>query len=253
MSIESINSKLVSVLHMDDDAWVDDKGSNHGTPTGGPLFSNTSPAPLLGTQSGDFDASDDKVSTGNTGLDKDQGAFHFLFAPSRAGGDNQNWIPFVWGTQSAFGNRVLFIKRASGNVFTFEINTASANPGLDVSGWAADSVHQIIGAWDNGTQKLYIDGVLINTLSYTPISAERLNVFINGDSSLKGGGMFDEVGYFNDALTDGSVSDGQTAGGEIAEIYNNGNYLVLNEEVVPSGLHRKGLGRGLNRGLGRGL
>ena len=244
MSIESINNKLISVLHMDDDAWVDEKGSNNGTPSGGPLFSNTSPAPILGSHSGDFDASDDKVSTGNTGLDKDQGAFHFLFAPSRAGGDNQNWIPFVWGTQSAFSNRVLFIKRASGNVFTFEINTPSANPGLDVSGWAADSVHQIIGAWKNGTQWLYIDGVLIKTLSYTPISAERLNVFINGDSSLKGGGVFDEVGYFNDSLTDGGVSDGQVAGGEIAEIFNNGNYLIFNQIVVAAGRRRRMLLRG---------
>ncbi|MCK5601813.1 hypothetical protein KAR91_08095, partial [Candidatus Pacearchaeota archaeon] len=68
MSVESINAKTITVLHMDDDAYVDDKGSNDGTAFGGPVFSNTSPAPILGTHSVDCDISDDRITTGNTGL-----------------------------------------------------------------------------------------------------------------------------------------------------------------------------------------
>ena len=251
MSEASINAKTVTVLHMDDDAWVDDLGNNDGGPLGGPIFSNTSPAPILGSHSGDFDISDDRIVIGVTGLDKDVGGFHFLFAPSRAGNDNQNWIPFLWGIQANSTNRVLFIKRGAGNALSLEINSPSPQAGLDVSGWVADSIHQIIGIWDNGTQKLYVDGVLIKTLSYTPLGAKNSNVYINGDSSLKGGGVFDEVAYFDDVLTDGGVFDGQVAGGEIAEIFNNGNYFIFNKPVAGN-INRK-LGKGLAGGLGRGL
>ena len=231
MSIASINDKLVTVLHMDNDAWIDAKGNNDGTDSGGPTFSNTSPAPILGTYSGDFDTIDDYVNTGNTGLDKDIGGFHFLWGPSRAGNDGLNWVPFVWGTQGSSTNRILFIKRNT-NFLNLEINISTfVATQLDVSGWAIDSVHQIIGTWNNGTQKLYVDGVLIKTLTYTPLSAKNTNIHINGDSSLKGGGIFDEVGYFNDVLTDGGVSDGETAEGEIAEIFNNGNYFIFNAVV----------------------
>lgn len=230
MSIASINAKLVTVLHMDDDAWVDDKGNNDGTAFGGPVFSNTSPAPILGTHSGDFDPVDDIVRTGNTGLSKDKGAFHCLFAPSRAGGDGQNWIPFIWGVQVSGANRILFIKRTD-NFLYFELNGGSST-GLDVSGWSIDDIHQIIGTWNNGTQKFYGDGVLVATNSYTPLTGVNPNVYINGNASLKGGGIFDETAYFDDILTDGGVADGQVAGGEIAEIFNNGNYLIFNQVAV---------------------
>lgn len=230
MSAESINGKLVTVLHMDDDNWVDALGNNDGTDSGGPTFSNTSPAPILGTYSGDFDTIDDYVSTGNTGLDKDQGAFHFLFAPSRAGNDGLNWIPFIWGVQASPLNRILFIKRTT-NVLSLEINVTSAQAGVSTAGWAADSIHQIIGIWKNGTQKLYADGVLIKTLAYLPLTAKNANVYINGDSSLKGGGIFDEVAYFDDVFTDSEVDDGEVAGGEIAELFNNGNYFIFNAVV----------------------
>ena len=228
MSIESINNKLITVLHMDNDGWVDDKGSNDGTAFGGPVFSDTSPAPILGTHSGDFDISDDYVQTGNTGLDKDKGGFHFLFAPSRS--DGNTWILFNWGTQALGSNRVLFIRRFS-KTLHFELNGALP-AGFDVSGWAIDSVHQLIGVWNNGTQKFYIDGILFQTATYTPLTAKNTNVYINGESGLKGGGLFDEVAYFDDILTDGGVSDGQIAGGEIAELFNNGNYLILNQIAV---------------------
>lgn len=230
MSIASINSKVITVHHMDDDGWVDDKGSNNGTPTGGPLFSNISPAPILGTHSGDFDISDDVVRTGNTGLNKDKGAFHFLFAPSRAGGDGANWIPFIWGIQASSANRILFIKRAD-NTLSLEINTGTPGSDLDVSGWSIDDIHQIIGTWNNGTQKFYVDGVLIATNSYTPLTGVNPNVYINGNASLKGGGIFDESAYFDDVPTDGGVADGQVAGGEIAEIFNSGNYFIFNQPI----------------------
>ena len=55
---------------------------------------------------------------------------------------------------------------------------------------------------------------------------------------MKAGGVFDEVGYFDDVLTDGGVSDGQVGGGEIAEIYNSGNYLILNQ-IIPLAAGRR--------------
>lgn len=216
---------------MDNDVWVDDKGSNNGTPSGGPLFSNTSPAPILGTHSGDFDDIDDFVSTGNTGLSINQGAFHFIIALAKAGNDNQSWIPFLWGATASIPDRFMFAKR-SNNTLSFEINDPTGRSDLDISGWVIDSIHQIIGTWDNGTLKLYADGVLAKTRSYTQPTSAKPNVFINSDTQLRSGGIFDEIAYFNDTLTDGGVADGQVAGGEIAELFNNGNYLVLNQEVT---------------------
>lgn len=234
MSITSINDKLVTVLHMDDDGWVDSKGSNDGIPEGSPspIFTNTSPAPILGTHSGDFTLAN-RVTTGNVGLDITQGAFHFIFASAKAGNDNGNWIPFLWGIQASTSNRFMFIKR-SNNTLSFEITTGTSQSDLDVSGWAIDSVHQIIGTWNNGTGKLYADGILAKTTAYIEPTAAQTYAYINCNGSLRSGGIFDEVCYFNDTLTDGGVADGQVAGGEIAELFNEGNYLILNQEVATS-------------------
>jgi hypothetical protein len=224
MSIASLLAKAVSIYHMNNDAWVDALGNNDGTASGA-IFSTTSPAPILGSHSGLFDSINDKVSTGNTGLDKDKGSFSFWFAPERAGNDNQNWIIFMWGINEDGVNRILFIKR-SDNTLSLEISGIT-NALLDVSGWAADSIHHIVGTWNSGTQKFYVDGDLINTKSYVPLTGKRPTVYINGNNQLYAGGVYDEVIYFNDVLTDGGVSDGQTAGGEVAELWNGGAGLEL--------------------------
>ena len=83
----------------------------------------------------------------------------------------------------------------------------------------------------NIVNKGYVDGVLAGTNSTSGTLsnfAPTVNMFIgkrnrpNHSSTLPFTGHIDDVAIFTSALSDGSVSSGQTAGGDIANIYNSG-------------------------------
>jgi len=78
--------------------------------------------------------------------------------------------------------------------------------------------------------KIYLNGVRIDDShsgnnSYVAMH-NTSQVFKIGETT---NGNIDEVAVFNSALTDGSISTGQTAGGEIADIYNSGVPADLSE------------------------
>ena len=90
--------------------------------------------------------------------------------------------------------------------------------------------HHMVGVNDGTDLKIYVDGVLeaVNsggggsTLGGT---TGELNIGRRPSAPAHRGywtGNIDEVSLWNTALTDGGVSVGQTAGGQIAQIYNSG-------------------------------
>jgi len=96
--------------------------------------------------------------------------------------------------------------------------------------------HFLVGRGDSAGMNIYVDGVLeahtANTNAFiTPTatySAELASSYA---------GLLDEVGIWGKALTDGGVSVGNTATGEIAELYNSGSglaYPFTTESSSPS-------------------
>lgn len=92
--------------------------------------------------------------------------------------------------------------------------------------------HLAVSVSQNGGSivlKLYMDGVYKTTASFT----ESLSNYVNPENLAIGSGFGptafsysnakqDEFAIFGSALSDGSVSTGQTAGGDIATLYNSG-------------------------------
>jgi hypothetical protein len=75
--------------------------------------------------------------------------------------------------------------------------------------------------------KIYLNGSRVdntdnNSGSYTAMENTTAPLEIGKVTTTRANGLIDEVSIFNFALTDEGVSVGQTAGGQIAEIYNGG-------------------------------
>jgi hypothetical protein len=96
---------------------------------------------------------------------------------------------------------------------------------------STDTWYHLVLTWDADGTKFYVDGVLkfsTATTTSAPIKSQGMDLWI-GDSpdtfwdELVG--TTDECAVWSRALTDGDVSVGQTAGGEIADLYNSGNGL----------------------------
>ena len=139
----------------------------------------------------------------------------------------------------------------SGNFF-FQagdgINWAAYNSSYAIgsTGW-----HHTVCSHDGSVHNLYVDGYLRSSNAGGSIVYNTTNVYLgyNPDLSIYYKAENDEINYFTRKLTDGGISVGQLAGGEVAELWNGGVGVELRPEI----LLLKTLGRGLSRGLGRGL
>jgi len=86
--------------------------------------------------------------------------------------------------------------------------------------------HHIVGVFDGATTAdLYIDGVYVATYGVGSFAAGSTQQVIGSD--MTGGvsvltGSIDLVGIYSRALSNGGITLGQTAGGEIAQLYNSG-------------------------------
>ena len=143
----------------------------------------------------------------------------------------------------------------SGGTFWFTMGNGSFWPAYDV-GYAIPSIgpHHILASHSLISHKLYVDGYLRASIVGGVVGLNSLDLWFgrNTDTGAYVPGQHDEPVYWTRQLTDGGVSVGQVAGGEVAELY--ANYLI-GKELEADGLILpwRGLGRGLIRGLGRGL
>jgi hypothetical protein len=85
--------------------------------------------------------------------------------------------------------------------------------------------HNVVVSFGSSTQKLYIDGVLKTSVNQGATTTDgsignnfRIGARLGGSSSLDG--YIDEFAIYSEALTDGSVSAGSTATGQVGDIYN---------------------------------
>lgn len=90
----------------------------------------------------------------------------------------------------------------------------------DLQGW-----HHHVVTYDGSTAKYYLDGVFEGSVSKNigNIAVTTLSV----SATYEFGGYMSDVALFNSALTDGSVSVGDTVGGEIDSLINSGKPLDI--------------------------
>lgn len=103
---------------------------------------------------------------------------------------------------------------------TFKIIPNSTINADDLQGW-----HHHVVTYDGSVAKYYLDGVYEGSVSGTigDIAVATLSM---GDTYQFEGYMSD-IALFDSALTDGGVSVGEAAGGEIASLINNGKPLDI--------------------------
>jgi len=160
----------------------------------------------------------------------DTSTYGNLFSSSNqfGGGSNifNNWKLIRWNRSARFN------ASNSSNSIIFDVNTGTAGtrPNLYDGNW-----HHVVGIWDGTTNangvKIFFDGVLrgLGAATSTAINTDS-SIPIRAGSSLSN---FDFIGeqanqqIWNTALTYGSAAaDGDTAAGEVAELYNNGQPLM---------------------------
>jgi len=106
------------------------------------------------------------------------------------------------------------------------LHTVSPKPSLG-------SWHHVAQTFNAGTSLLYIDGIYISSVSTSSTTASDAGGLVGnssrnyrvGNNSFAGYGeaVVDEVAIFSSTLSDGGgLSIGDTAGGDIADIYNSG-------------------------------
>ena len=187
--------------------------------------------------------------------------------PDVAAGADWSKNPFLMtkdNTNSSARDKSIWIL-AFGGVWQARCTTyftdATASQLSYASGVSYGAKHCIIQTFDNTTKahSFYVDGYLrgkaiitgktvVNTNNQWRFGTRRL---IPGDNF---DGKYDEYAYFSRAISDGGVSVDTLCGGEVAQIWANGDGVAIDtlaaEDEVK--MHRM-LGRGLGTGLGRGL
>lgn len=187
---------------------------------------------LTNSYSLDFDGTDDYLDTGSTF----QSTFQSSYSIS-------TWYKqdSTSGTQNFFGARIDSPSKNSVNlnisatsIFADNfINGSRMRIGFsntaDTTSWHHICM-TVLQSGSNVILKIFLDGVFKNTItSALSLSnyASTLN-FVIGAINYTGSpfsyfnGKLDETSIFGSALSDGSVSTGQTAGGDIATLYNSG-------------------------------
>ena len=112
---------------------------------------------------------------------------------------------------------------------TFIYRARSYNTILNTGQWyhVVATYNGVGGANAQNGIKLYVDGVRVDDTTasggvYVAMGNKTTPVYIGRLDSSYADGNIDEVSLFNTALTDGGVSVGQPAGGQIAQVYNSG-------------------------------
>ena len=196
--------------------------------SGGGAFSNE--------YSVSFDGSDDFMDTGSTFQSTIRGGFTYSLWLKWSSLGSASYSPF--GSWDDADQNAFYISNpaSNGNLsFRLEVGTAKITClAAPAGGWnTSDWFHILVAVEQDSSNvvgKMYIDGVYkdLDTMSATLTSfISNRSIYVGARNRTNGGniyfpGLIDEVAIFGSALSDGGVSTGQTAGGDIGDIYNDG-------------------------------
>lgn len=189
--------------------WADVLGTNDLTATG----TITSATGIIGQAASGFTNATNYLTLANAPIGATPYSIscwvYFTFTPSG----------YMWAqTLLGVGKEFLRINAGRNLSIGFETLTYTTTP-------TQNAWHHVVGVHDGTTLKLYYDGVL--RASGTPLTfvvSDAMSVGSRTSAEVLPGRMDSTYGWSR-ALTDGGVSVGQTAGGEVAALYNGGAAL----------------------------
>ena len=189
----------------------------------GIIASPTSPAAFNNTYSVAFDGTDDKMQAGDSSTIASASVFT-ISAWARFHGTGQIFLA------SGTANQDRIYMELNNTEVGVVVKNGAGGAARWTTSLSANTWYHIACTVDSGTSKLFVNGVYratntsIATLSAT--AGDDLSIGTdngNGMTSWAFDGDVDEVAIFNTALSDGGgLSIGDTAGGDIATLYNSG-------------------------------
>jgi len=201
-----------------------------GTNTSGAAFSTDVPvaSTFTNTYSLDFDGTDDYVDTNSTFQSTYQSSHTISFWFKL---DTTSGLQGLFGAWSGPTSQNAIYFDGSANI-TSRYRVASSPKSTLSASFTPDTNwhHYAVTLEQSGSNliaKAYLDGVYKSTTT-TAIDMSGFSQSLNSLIGLRGGkaehinGKMDEVAIIGSALSDGGVSTGQTASGDIATLYNNG-------------------------------
>jgi len=124
---------------------------------------------------------------------------------------------------TGFNQGIRFVYNTSSNKVRLEHDAAafSESGALSVEG---TTYHHIVITWNTTRLKIFVDGVLNKDNAYTATLTDGGQLLIGKSRNASGWflGKMDEIAYWTKTLSDGGVSEGETATGEVASLYNSG-------------------------------
>lgn len=235
----SLNDGLVGLWHMNNN-WLDSSGSgNHGTPHG-VVFDDVDKR--FGLACGSFDGVDDYISVPLLNYDEVSVAGWFNRNTIDATGVDPIFGGWRWNPdeQVREGFDIRFYINSTALSFTLVTEDTG---GTRIQRTIYYDIGDTCGTWvhfvatykaSTGKQRLIIDGVL--RVEHTRTAGSTVVPFVAypdmriGYSRVNSGyfdGLIDDVAMWSRPLSDGGVSVGQTATGEVAELWNNGNGMEM--------------------------
>jgi len=201
------------------------------------------------TYSLDFDGTDDYLDTGTSFSSTFQSDYTISTWFKR----NETTASSKWLYGHDYrvgGKHILKVYYTTTDIlFNFFIGSASATT---YASYTPDTNwhHLVVSASQSGGSvvlKIYLDGIYKHTASFTASISNYVNAENFGIGAGLGGGDFahsnakqDEFAIFGSALSDGGVSTGQTAQGDIATLYNGGVPGDISSSPSPVAWYRMG-------------
>ena len=208
--------------------------TNDGTLTGGNTEDKTADGII--DKSLDLDGTGDYISVPN------QESANSMFFNCWIYPDALTPADYVMATQSgaAAGGRIMRITTGNLPQFTIVNDAAAIISAVGTTAVTTGSFQMmtaVLNTSDN-TMKIYLDGVLEASTAATGTYNTTINNFKAGSHPSVIGQFFSgricEMMTGSGILTDGGVSVGQTAGGEIAELFNSGSGLAYPFAATPT-------------------
>lgn len=196
----ALDADLVGLWHMDGD-WGDASGNNnHGIPSNTPTFSADR---KIGLQSGSFNGASQYIEVKNSASLNPSQITVSVWAKSNTALWNN------YGFLVSKRNAYLLNPTSGTNQIAFNINPESENARIatdndmsfDITTW-----HQYVGTYDGSSLKIYVDGVLKNSIT-TSVAINTLDtgsLFFAWDDGYAGryfNGLIDDVAIYKRALT----------------------------------------------------
>ena len=186
---------------------------NNGTLTAGPTISTDTPSKYFSTRSVSFDGTDDVVIINDSNsLDMTE-AITISYWEKQSTANFNNGIVFKGPLTSSQGVYSIGHYQGTNSKIMFRINGSISEDNGQITSstdLAAGTWYHVAATYDRTNMKIYINGVLEKTNSFTPAintNADPLHIGSYYDTSHRFNGLIDDVRIYNTALSNDEIRD----------------------------------------------